>query len=184
MALGSTGTCWEGPGHLDHGGAETGAAELRGPWAHGRPCVCPSVSPHGPCICPHSLSVPKVCTSVFMVRLSVPIVCACSMGCLIVPMLAPPHMSLLHVPCHHVRPQIPSTHPHGVCPSLSCPPPPIPPISTPPPIPPLHPRGPQCGDRDGVVTLAIPPPARKQEIIKITEQLIEAVNNGDFEAYA
>lgn len=25
---------------------------------------------------------------------------------------------------------------------------------------------------------------RKQEIIKITEQLIEAVNNGDFEAYA
>uniref|UniRef100_A0A8C3RXR5 calcium/calmodulin-dependent protein kinase n=1 Tax=Chelydra serpentina TaxID=8475 RepID=A0A8C3RXR5_CHESE len=29
-----------------------------------------------------------------------------------------------------------------------------------------------------------PPAARKQEIIKITEQLIEAVNNGDFEAYA
>ncbi|XP_036102030.1 calcium/calmodulin-dependent protein kinase type II subunit beta isoform X4 [Molossus molossus] len=31
-----------------------------------------------------------------------------------------------------------------------------------------------------------PPPtlSRKQEIIKITEQLIEAVNNGDFEAYA
>uniref|UniRef100_A0A8C3VAV2 calcium/calmodulin-dependent protein kinase n=1 Tax=Catharus ustulatus TaxID=91951 RepID=A0A8C3VAV2_CATUS len=28
------------------------------------------------------------------------------------------------------------------------------------------------------------PSARKQEIIKITEQLIEAVNNGDFEAYA
>lgn len=26
--------------------------------------------------------------------------------------------------------------------------------------------------------------ARKQEIVKITEQLIEAVNNGDFEAYA
>lgn len=25
--------------------------------------------------------------------------------------------------------------------------------------------------------------ARKQEIIKITEQLIEAINNGDFEAY-
>uniref|UniRef100_A0A8C0ALX2 Calcium/calmodulin dependent protein kinase II beta n=1 Tax=Buteo japonicus TaxID=224669 RepID=A0A8C0ALX2_9AVES len=41
------------------------------------------------------------------------------------------------------------------------------------------------GDMDGVVTLAVPPPpARKQEIIKITEQLIEAVNNGDFEAYA
>ncbi|XP_058152674.1 calcium/calmodulin-dependent protein kinase type II subunit beta isoform X7 [Dasypus novemcinctus] len=29
-----------------------------------------------------------------------------------------------------------------------------------------------------------PAPSRKQEIIKITEQLIEAVNNGDFEAYA
>ncbi|XP_058652745.1 calcium/calmodulin-dependent protein kinase type II subunit gamma isoform X21 [Onychostoma macrolepis] len=28
-----------------------------------------------------------------------------------------------------------------------------------------------------------PPPTRKQEIIKITEQLIEAINNGDFEAY-
>lgn len=26
-------------------------------------------------------------------------------------------------------------------------------------------------------------PARKQEIIKMTEQLIEAINNGDFEAY-
>uniref|UniRef100_A0ABM5EQB8 calcium/calmodulin-dependent protein kinase n=1 Tax=Pogona vitticeps TaxID=103695 RepID=A0ABM5EQB8_9SAUR len=30
----------------------------------------------------------------------------------------------------------------------------------------------------------LPPQSRKQEIIKITEQLIEAVNNGDFEAYA
>uniref|UniRef100_A0A3Q3ESD4 Calcium/calmodulin-dependent protein kinase II association-domain domain-containing protein n=1 Tax=Labrus bergylta TaxID=56723 RepID=A0A3Q3ESD4_9LABR len=28
------------------------------------------------------------------------------------------------------------------------------------------------------------PDTRKQEIIKITEQLIEAINNGDFEAYA
>lgn len=27
------------------------------------------------------------------------------------------------------------------------------------------------------------PTVRKQEIIKITEQLIEAINNGDFEAY-
>lgn len=33
------------------------------------------------------------------------------------------------------------------------------------------------------VTVPVPA-ARKQEIIKITEQLIEAVNNGDFEAYA
>ena len=34
------------------------------------------------------------------------------------------------------------------------------------------------------VTGRLSPTARKQEIIKITEQLIEAVNNGDFEAYA
>ncbi|XP_008112472.1 calcium/calmodulin-dependent protein kinase type II subunit gamma isoform X4 [Anolis carolinensis] len=39
-----------------------------------------------------------------------------------------------------------------------------------------------------VLTPVIPfalnsPPLRKQEIIKITEQLIEAINNGDFEAY-
>ncbi|XP_048685346.1 calcium/calmodulin-dependent protein kinase type II subunit beta isoform X3 [Caretta caretta] len=34
------------------------------------------------------------------------------------------------------------------------------------------------------VTNPPPPQPRKQEIIKITEQLIEAVNNGDFEAYA
>lgn len=27
------------------------------------------------------------------------------------------------------------------------------------------------------------PSARKQEIIKVTEQLIEAINSGDFEAY-
>uniref|UniRef100_A0A8I5YNQ8 calcium/calmodulin-dependent protein kinase n=1 Tax=Pongo abelii TaxID=9601 RepID=A0A8I5YNQ8_PONAB len=35
-----------------------------------------------------------------------------------------------------------------------------------------------------VVTWPCLPTARKQEIIKTTEQLIEAVNNGDFEAYA
>ncbi|XP_064867808.1 calcium/calmodulin-dependent protein kinase (CaM kinase) II beta 1 isoform X7 [Oncorhynchus nerka] len=56
-------------------------------------------------------------------------------------------------------------------------------------------------DGEGATTTPPPPPAnpsvaasppmahtpmqpRKQEIIKITEQLIEAVNNGDFEAYA
>lgn len=27
------------------------------------------------------------------------------------------------------------------------------------------------------------PPVRKQEIIKVTEQLIEAISNGDFESY-
>uniref|UniRef100_A0A8C6MDU0 calcium/calmodulin-dependent protein kinase n=1 Tax=Nothobranchius furzeri TaxID=105023 RepID=A0A8C6MDU0_NOTFU len=44
--------------------------------------------------------------------------------------------------------------------------------STPPPAPcPAHPP-------------AVPMQTRKQEIIKITEQLIEAINNGDFDAYA
>uniref|UniRef100_A0AAY4EUK0 calcium/calmodulin-dependent protein kinase n=1 Tax=Denticeps clupeoides TaxID=299321 RepID=A0AAY4EUK0_9TELE len=33
------------------------------------------------------------------------------------------------------------------------------------------------------VITVVSPPARKQEIIKATEQLIEAINNGDFEAY-
>ncbi|RLV82862.1 hypothetical protein DV515_00016567 [Chloebia gouldiae] len=63
-----------------------------------------------------------------------------------------------------------------VCPhaSPSCP------MSTPTPRPPTPrcPGGWGGGGDSGV------PPARKQEIIKITEQLIEAVNNGDFEAYA
>ncbi|XP_069038021.1 calcium/calmodulin-dependent protein kinase type II subunit beta isoform X17 [Lepisosteus oculatus] len=45
-----------------------------------------------------------------------------------------------------------------------------PPRSSPPPLPPSSP--------------SMSPQTRKQEIIKITEQLIEAVNNGDFEAYA
>ncbi|XP_028827408.1 calcium/calmodulin-dependent protein kinase type II subunit beta isoform X3 [Denticeps clupeoides] len=45
-------------------------------------------------------------------------------------------------------------------------------------------------DAEGTVQAAPSPPhtpntqTRKQEIIKITEQLIEAINNGDFEAYA
>lgn len=33
------------------------------------------------------------------------------------------------------------------------------------------------------VLLSLRLSARKQEIIKVTEQLIEAINNGDFEAY-
>lgn len=37
---------------------------------------------------------------------------------------------------------------------------------------------------DGELLLLPSCTARKQEIIKITEQLIEAINNGDFEAYA
>uniref|UniRef100_A0A2I3RQS4 calcium/calmodulin-dependent protein kinase n=1 Tax=Pan troglodytes TaxID=9598 RepID=A0A2I3RQS4_PANTR len=45
-------------------------------------------------------------------------------------------------------------------------------------------RGPGGMGQRPVVTWPCLPTARKQEIIKTTEQLIEAVNNGDFEAYA
>ncbi|XP_046690166.1 calcium/calmodulin-dependent protein kinase type II subunit gamma isoform X1 [Silurus meridionalis] len=41
----------------------------------------------------------------------------------------------------------------------------------------------QCSASEESLPPLIPPPTRKQEIIKITEQLIEAINNGDFEAY-
>uniref|UniRef100_A0A8D2PFI0 calcium/calmodulin-dependent protein kinase n=1 Tax=Zosterops lateralis melanops TaxID=1220523 RepID=A0A8D2PFI0_ZOSLA len=64
-----------------------------------------------------------------------------------------------------------------VCPHVS----PSCPMSIPtsrPPTPTVSPGG-WGGGGDSDVPLA-----RKQEIIKITEQLIEAVNNGDFEAYA
>uniref|UniRef100_A0A8C9WU86 calcium/calmodulin-dependent protein kinase n=1 Tax=Scleropages formosus TaxID=113540 RepID=A0A8C9WU86_SCLFO len=54
-------------------------------------------------------------------------------------------------------------------------------------------KGCAAGRKHGVRAPPVPPapmllfpscvPARKQEIIKITEQLIEAINNGDFEAY-
>ncbi|XP_078522924.1 calcium/calmodulin-dependent protein kinase type II subunit beta isoform X14 [Lissotriton helveticus] len=53
------------------------------------------------------------------------------------------------------------------------------------------PAPPDAGCQSPAVTPSSPSPSnsvpaqsRKQEIIKITEQLIEAVNNGDFEAYA
>ncbi|XP_026527167.1 calcium/calmodulin-dependent protein kinase type II subunit beta isoform X5 [Notechis scutatus] len=52
----------------------------------------------------------------------------------------------------------------------------------------LEAEGPQPAATQFFPFLPIPSPLpsdpRKQEIIKITEQLIEAVNNGDFEAYA
>uniref|UniRef100_A0AAY4CSF1 calcium/calmodulin-dependent protein kinase n=1 Tax=Denticeps clupeoides TaxID=299321 RepID=A0AAY4CSF1_9TELE len=48
-----------------------------------------------------------------------------------------------------------------------------PPVTQPSPPPPMPPVSP-----------SLPVQSRKQEIIKITEQLIEAINNGDFEAYA
>ena len=41
-----------------------------------------------------------------------------------------------------------------------------------------------CTEIHLVTPRSLPSAARKQEIIKITEQLIEAVNNGDFDAYA
>ncbi|XP_061760142.1 calcium/calmodulin-dependent protein kinase (CaM kinase) II beta 1 isoform X19 [Nerophis ophidion] len=61
-------------------------------------------------------------------------------------------------------------------PPLSAPPrpPPAPVQATSPPPPPRPPSSPSPSS----------PQIRKQEIIKITEQLIEAINNGDFEAYA
>lgn len=34
-----------------------------------------------------------------------------------------------------------------------------------------------------MIFFQLPNAARRQEIIKMTEQLIEAINNGDFEAY-
>uniref|UniRef100_A0AAQ4S111 calcium/calmodulin-dependent protein kinase n=1 Tax=Gasterosteus aculeatus aculeatus TaxID=481459 RepID=A0AAQ4S111_GASAC len=40
-----------------------------------------------------------------------------------------------------------------------------------------------CTGGTSDVTVRAPPSPRKQEIIKMTEQLIEAINNGDFEAY-
>ncbi|XP_028930624.1 calcium/calmodulin-dependent protein kinase type II subunit beta isoform X2 [Ornithorhynchus anatinus] len=47
-----------------------------------------------------------------------------------------------------------------------------------------QPAAPQpCGPSPSFLN-SLSGPSRKQEIIKITEQLIEAVNNGDFEAYA
>ncbi|XP_028851358.1 calcium/calmodulin-dependent protein kinase (CaM kinase) II beta 1 isoform X27 [Denticeps clupeoides] len=49
-----------------------------------------------------------------------------------------------------------------------------PPVTQPSPPPPMPPVSPSLPVQS----------ARKQEIIKITEQLIEAINNGDFEAYA
>uniref|UniRef100_A0A8C7KRE6 calcium/calmodulin-dependent protein kinase n=1 Tax=Oncorhynchus kisutch TaxID=8019 RepID=A0A8C7KRE6_ONCKI len=86
-----------------------------------------------------------------------------------------PHPPAYIIPPHPVPTQSPSPRLHIILPTQS---PstrlqhPIPPHPVPPPayIIPPHPSP--------------STPLRKQEIIKITEQLIEAVNNGDFEAYA
>ncbi|CAB1322358.1 unnamed protein product, partial [Coregonus sp. 'balchen'] len=53
------------------------------------------------------------------------------------------------------------------------------PRPTPPPSHPISPPPPMS-----LSSLSLTSQTRKQEIIKITEQLIEAVNNGDFEAYS
>uniref|UniRef100_A0A673B3C1 calcium/calmodulin-dependent protein kinase n=1 Tax=Sphaeramia orbicularis TaxID=375764 RepID=A0A673B3C1_9TELE len=65
------------------------------------------------------------------------------------------------------------------------PPPPPPPLChppLPPSSPPLSPSGPPSAVGPVLRTVA-GSSSRKQEIIKVTEQLIEAINNGDFEAY-
>lgn len=41
----------------------------------------------------------------------------------------------------------------------------------------------RCGSPPSLSVFVSVSAARKQEIIKITEQLIEAINNGDFDAY-
>uniref|UniRef100_A0A674PD43 calcium/calmodulin-dependent protein kinase n=1 Tax=Takifugu rubripes TaxID=31033 RepID=A0A674PD43_TAKRU len=72
-------------------------------------------------------------------------------------------------------------------------PPPLPPAPPPPPPPPPAGTLPVFGPVQRSAASTLGPPdsfffvpcfaARKQEIIKVTEQLIEAINNGDFEAY-
>uniref|UniRef100_A0A8C7KU50 calcium/calmodulin-dependent protein kinase n=1 Tax=Oncorhynchus kisutch TaxID=8019 RepID=A0A8C7KU50_ONCKI len=106
----------------------------------------------------------------------------------------PPHSVPIHPPTSSLPTQSPSTRLHHPSPppgnhSPPSPHPPayiIPPTQSPstlhpPPIPPhsvpIHPP-------TSSLPTQSPSTLRKQEIIKITEQLIEAVNNGDFEAYA
>uniref|UniRef100_W5NDW9 calcium/calmodulin-dependent protein kinase n=1 Tax=Lepisosteus oculatus TaxID=7918 RepID=W5NDW9_LEPOC len=100
----------------------------------------------------------------------------------------PPHTPVIPAPASRLtdivgsvrRGSAPHSDSEGVSARPSVPPPRSsrpsvpPPRSSPPPLPPSSPSmSPQSSSS-----------ARKQEIIKITEQLIEAVNNGDFEAYA
>ncbi|XP_029819836.1 calcium/calmodulin-dependent protein kinase type II subunit beta [Manacus vitellinus] len=112
-----------------------------------------------------SLSVPKVLLSPRAVCLSSWSLClspwSVPMVCLSVSKVCLPPRSVCPCVCPHASPLCPTSIP------TSRPPPPT-----------VSPRGGGSGSDSDV------PPARKQEIIKITEQLIEAVNNGDFEAYA
>lgn len=119
------------------------------------------VCPQGPCVCSCGLSALMVSLSVPKVPVFFPMVhphglSVCPQG-----FSARPGLSVCPCVCPHASPSRPMSIPTSRSPT-----------------PPVSPRG-WGGDGDGDV-----PPARKQEIIKITEQLIEAVNNGDFEAYA
>uniref|UniRef100_A0A3P8SUP7 calcium/calmodulin-dependent protein kinase n=1 Tax=Amphiprion percula TaxID=161767 RepID=A0A3P8SUP7_AMPPE len=73
-----------------------------------------------------------------------------------------------------VRRVPPAPAPEGDAAPVSVPRPTPPPAHTTSPPPPHSPSSPSLSSSQ----------TRKQEIIKITEQLIEAINNGDFEAYA
>ncbi|XP_052426335.1 calcium/calmodulin-dependent protein kinase type II subunit gamma isoform X2 [Carassius gibelio] len=92
----------------------------------------------------------------------------CSAGEELPALLASPQGSPATVPVHDVKRLAWNSSEHASCPELE----------------PTH-SGP-CASAHGVGGLTASVSAaqsRKQEIIKITEQLIEAVNNGDFEAY-
>ncbi|NXG16519.1 KCC2B kinase, partial [Grallaria varia] len=101
--------------------------------------------------------------------------------------------SLLNKKADGVKPQTNSTKgsagvtsPKGTLPPTALVGPgltPRPPVCVSPPEPPPC-RGQESSDSTNTTIEDEDTKARKQEIIKITEQLIEAVNNGDFEAYA
>ncbi|XP_062418539.1 calcium/calmodulin-dependent protein kinase (CaM kinase) II beta 1 isoform X11 [Pungitius pungitius] len=86
--------------------------------------------------------------------------------------VVPMQMSRLTDLVSSIRRVPPAAAPEGDAPPSARPAPP--PAHTTSPPPPRSPSSPSPS----------PSQTRKQEIIKITEQLIEAINNGDFEAYA
>uniref|UniRef100_A0A803WB37 calcium/calmodulin-dependent protein kinase n=1 Tax=Ficedula albicollis TaxID=59894 RepID=A0A803WB37_FICAL len=137
-------------------------------------CSWDLLSPRGVCLSPWvlCLSSRSLCLSMWSVCLPSWSVClspwslclspqSISMVCLSPRFFCPQGLSVRPCVCPHASPScltyIPTSRP---------PTPTVPPGG-----------GGSAGDSDV-------PSARKQEIIKITEQLIEAVNNGDFEAYA
>ncbi|XP_054867697.1 calcium/calmodulin-dependent protein kinase (CaM kinase) II beta 1 isoform X8 [Amphiprion ocellaris] len=88
--------------------------------------------------------------------------------------VVPMQMSRLTDLVSSVRRVPPAPAPEGDAAPVSVPRPTPPPAHTTSPPPPHSPSSPSLSSSQ----------TRKQEIIKITEQLIEAINNGDFEAYA